>query len=340
GHRARGNILYVLLGKCLPVPPPSFDSMLRKGLAPRGPIRAMATNIQSIEKIGVIGLGLMGSGIAQACASGAPQSYQVVAIESSEDALSLGKARVESSVSEMAKKAVERGKMTAERADEKVESILSRLSYDTDKGALADCDMTIEAIVENIDVKLPFYEDLGRITKPSCILASNTSSLKIEHMALASGRPERVVGLHFFNPVQLMKLVEVVKTDLTDHAVFSDCLDWVQSIGKHAVSCSDTPGFIVNRLLVPALAQGMLMVDRGDASIPDIDKSMELGAGHPMGPLTLADYVGLDTCLAILQGWVEQYPEEKAFVVPECLKIKVAAAGKLGRKSGEGFYRW
>jgi len=158
-------------------------------------------------------------------------------------------------------------------------------------------------------------------------------------MALASGRPENFVGVHFFNPVQLMKLVEVIRTDHTDEAVFQKCLAWVKDIGKVGVSCRDTPGFIVNRLLVPNFAQAMLLVERGDATVKDVDLSMQLGAGHPMGPLHLADYVGLDTCLFVMEGWVKDFPDERAFVVPDILREKVTN-NELGRKTGKGFYNW
>jgi len=180
---------------------------------------------------------------------------------------------------------------------------------------------------------------LGNIAKPSAILASNTSSLPIIDIAKASGRPSKLVGIHFFNPVQLMQLVEVVRTTVTDESAFKTVFDFVKILGKTPVSCKDTPGFIVNRLLVPFLAQSLLLLERGDASIEDIDTGMRLGAGHPMGPIHLADYVGLDTTLFILEGWVKSYPNEPAFVIPNILKQKVKE-GKLGRKSGEGFYKW
>jgi 3-hydroxyacyl-CoA dehydrogenase len=158
-------------------------------------------------------------------------------------------------------------------------------------------------------------------------------------MAKASGRPGRVVGLHFFNPVQLMRLVEVVRTDRTEEDVFAAARAFGEACGKVPVSCKDTPGFVVNRLLVPYMVESMLMFDRGDATKEDIDVAMQLGCGHPMGPLTLTDYVGLDTTLSILEGWCERYPDEPAFRIPGCLRERVKA-GKLGRKSGEGFYRW
>lgn len=301
--------------------------------------RSFAADAHSIRKVGVIGLGLMGHGIAQAVATAPGGTYSVIGIESSQAAADAGRTKIESSIAKMLSRSVSKGKLSAEEAESQKQSQLSRLSYSTGRSALADCDLVIEAITENPSIKLPLYEELGRITKASCILASNTSSLKIADMAQPSGRPGQVVGLHFFNPVQVMKLCEVVRTQHTDAAVFDTCKAFVASLGKHPVSCKDTPGFIVNRLLVPSLAQAIAMRDRGDASTEDIDRSMELGAGHPMGPLTLADYVGLDTCLFILQGWVDKYPNESSFFVPKGLKAKVAA-GKLGRKSGEGFWVW
>jgi 3-hydroxyacyl-CoA dehydrogenase len=297
------------------------------------------SNVYNIKKVGVIGLGLMGHGIAQATAMAPKHQYEVIGLESTSDAIKVGKERIDSSIKRHLSKSVARGKLTESDADAYGNDVLRRITYTTDRHKLDDCDLIIEAITENPQVKLPLYADLGKCSKPSCILASNTSSLRIAEMAKASGHPERVVGLHFFNPVQVMKLVEVVRTDETDINVFETCKDFVTSLGKHPVSCKDTPGFIVNRLLVPSLAQAMLMLDRGDATVEDIDKSMELGAGHPMGPFALADYVGLDTCLYILQGWVDNYPSEPAFVVPESLS-KMVKAGKLGRKSGQGFYRW
>ncbi|CAM9636817.1 unnamed protein product [Pylaiella littoralis] len=298
----------------------------------------------SIKQVGVVGLGLMGHGVAQVTAM-SPE-YSVVAFDGSQNAIDSGRKRISQSLSKMLDRKIQKGALSKGDAAAQTDGIMSRISFASDMSALADCDLVIEAITENPKIKLPLFEDLARITSPSCILASNTSSLSIMEMAVASGRPSHVVGLHFFNPVQLMKLVEVVRCEATDSAVFEECKSWARTIGKQPVSCVDTPGFIVNRLLVPALAQGMLMYERGDGSVEDIDKSMELGAGHPMGPLTLAvrraiipDYVGLDICLSILDGWVHKFPDEPSFVVPECLREKVAA-GKLGRKTGEGFYVW
>lgn len=246
---------------------------------------------------------------------------------------------IASSLNTVADRAVKKGKATQEAADAETSAVLGRISTATDRGALADCDLVIEAIVENLDVKKELYTDLGRIVKPSGILATNTSSLNVGDMIEASGRGDKLVGLHYFNPVQIMQLVEVVRTDVTSTETFDAAMAFAQAQGKTAVACTDTPGFIVNRLLVPYMAQAIALFDRGVGSKADIDKAMQLGCGYPMGPLTLADYVGLDTCLFILQGWVQQFPEDPAFFVPPLLESMVAE-GKLGRKSGQGFYTW
>ncbi|CAM9259911.1 unnamed protein product [Scytosiphon promiscuus] len=308
-------------------------------LLSRGAARQARRDLSTITQVGVVGLGLMGHGVAQVTAMATSPEYTVVAVDGSQDSMDAGRQRIDQSLSKMLDRKVKKGLLAKDDAQAEKDGIASRISYSSDVSALGDCDLVIEAITENPDIKFGLFKDLVRVTRPDCILASNTSSLSIMEIAEASGRPSHVVGLHFFNPVQLMKLVEVVRCEATDPVVFEECKAWAKTVGKHPVSCVDTPGFIVNRLLVPALAQGMLMYDRGEGSVEDIDKSMELGAGHPMGPLTLADYVGLDICLSILDGWVHKYPDEPSFVVPESLRQKVAA-GKLGRKSGEGFYLW
>jgi 3-hydroxyacyl-CoA dehydrogenase len=272
----------------------------------------------------------MGHGICQVAATCGKHS-SIVAYEPEQQYLDKGKERIESSITKLVKKE----RMTQEQADES----LSRIIFTTDVSELSDADFIVEAVIENMDLKQKLYESLGQVCKPETIFASNTSSLSITEMAAFSGRPENFVGVHFFNPVQLMKLVEVIRTEQTDPLVFEKAYNWVSDIGKVPVSCGDTPGFIVNRLLVPALMQAMSMVDRNDASVRDIDLSMQLGAGHPMGPLHLSDYIGLDTCLYIVEGWVEKYPNEPAFMIPSSLKEKVDA-GHLGRKTGQGFYHW
>jgi 3-hydroxyacyl-CoA dehydrogenase len=289
-----------------------------------------------IKKVGVIGCGLMGHGIVQVAAQG---GCEVVAVETQQEFLDKGLGRIEKSVQKLAQKAVEKGKATAEQAEAQAAATLGRITGSLDKNDLADCDLVIEAIVENLDVKKALFAELGGICEAKTVFASNTSSFPIGEMAEASGRKDRFVGLHFFNPVQLMRLVEVVRTDDTDAEVFESARAFGQACGKSPVSCKDTPGFVVNRLLVPYMVQALNMLERGDATKEDIDTAMQLGCGYPMGPLTLTDYVGLDTTLFILQGWNDRYPEEPAFEVPALLE-KMVAEGKLGRKSGEGFYKW
>jgi len=272
----------------------------------------------------------MGHGICQVAASSGIHS-SVIAYEPEQQFLEKGRERIEGSVGKL----VNRGKLEGEDADR----ILSSIKYTTDPSDLKNTDFVVEAVIENMDLKKDLYSTLGNTCKPSTIFASNTSSLSITEMANLSGRPDKFVGVHFFNPVQIMKLVEVIRTDRTDPVVFDQAYQWAKDIGKVAVRCGDTPGFIVNRLLVPSLMQAMLMVDRGDASVKDIDLSLQLGAGHPMGPLHLADYIGLDTCCFIVQGWTEKYPNEPAFVLPKCLK-EMVDSGDLGRKTGKGFYHW
>ena len=290
----------------------------------------------AIQKVGVIGCGLMGHGIVQVAAQA---GFQVVAVEGDQGALDKGLGRIERSLGKLAQKNVEKGKMSEDDAKAWATEAFGRVQGTLDKQDLADCDLVVEAIVEDLDVKKALFAELNGIVKPGGIFASNTSSFPIAEMGDASGRPDRMVGLHFFNPVQLMRLVEVVRTDATAEDAFAEAKAFGEAVGKHPVSCKDTPGFVVNRLLVPYMAQALLMLDRGDASKEDIDAAMQFGCGYPMGPFTLTDYVGLDTTLSILEGWVERYPDEPAFQIPDILKQKVSE-GKLGRKTGEGFYKW
>jgi 3-hydroxyacyl-CoA dehydrogenase len=283
-----------------------------------------------IQKVGVVGCGLMGHGIAQVAAQG---GCTVVVYETEQKALDAGLARIDKSLAKLAEKAKEKG------GSFDAAGVRARISGSLDKRALADCDLVVEAIVENLDIKKALFAELGKLCKPETIFASNTSSFPIAAMAEASGRPTRFVGLHFFNPVQLMKLVEVVRTDKTDAGVFEAARAFGVACGKTAIACKDTPGFVVNRLLVPYMSQALLMLERGDASAEDIDIAMKLGTGYPMGPIELTDYVGLDTTLFILQGWVKAHPGESAFIIPKILEEKVAAK-HLGRKTGQGFYKW
>jgi len=288
-----------------------------------------------IKKVGVVGCGLMGHGIAQVAAQA---GFQVVALESKQEFLDAGIGRIEKSLGKLAEKAVEKGK-APEQAKADAAATRARITGSLDKKDLADCDLVIEAIVEDLPTKNALFAELGKLCKPETILASNTSSFPIAEMAKASGRPGRFVGLHFFNPVQLMKLVEVVRTSQTEEDVFAAARAFGESVGKKPVACKDTPGFVVNRLLVPYMTQALQMLERGDATKEDIDAAMQFGCGYPMGPITLTDYVGLDTTLSILEGWVARFPDEPAFAIPAILRQKVAEK-KLGRKSGEGFYKW
>ena len=289
-----------------------------------------------IKKVGVIGCGLMGHGIAQVAA---PGGCAVIVIEAEQGALDKGLGRIDKSLAKLAGRQVAKGKLDEAQGAAYVTETRGRITGSLDRKSVADCDLVIEAIVENLDVKKELFAELGALCKPETIFASNTSSFPIEEMGEASGRPQNMVGLHFFNPVQLMRLVEVVRTPKTDAAVFEAARAFGVACGKTAVACKDTPGFVVNRLLVPYMVQSLLMLERGDATAADIDNAMKYGCGHPMGPIELTDYVGLDTTLSIIQGWVTRYPDEPAFEIPKILETKVSE-GKLGRKTGEGFYKW
>ncbi len=289
-----------------------------------------------IERVGVVGCGLMGHGIVQVAAQ---NGFQVVVVESGQELLDKGVARIEKSLAKLAQKAVAKGKASEDEARASVEAARARITPSLDKSALADCDLVIEAIVEQLEAKKVLLAELAGICKPEAIFASNTSSFSIGEMGEASGRPTRMVGLHFFNPVQLMKLVEVVRSAATDSEVYEAATNFGTACGKTPVCCGDTPGFVVNRLLVPYMSQAIQLLDRGDATADDIDTAMRLGCGHPMGPITLTDYVGLDTTLSILEGWCQRYPDDPAFEIPASLR-RLVAEGKLGRKTGQGYFAW
>ena len=281
-----------------------------------------------IQKVGVVGCGLMGSGIAQVAAMA---GCQVVVHEVSAELAQKGFARIHGSLGKL----VEKGKLPADAA----EATKARLKSTTQLADLKECDLVVEVIVENLDAKKKLFAELGKLCKKETIFASNTSSFPIGEMAVASGRPERFVGLHFFNPVQLMKLVEVIRGAKSLPDVVESARAFGAKVGKSPILAKDTPGFVVNRLLVPLLHEAVLMVERGDATFRDIDTGMELGCGHPMGPIKLLDYVGLDTTLSILEGWHARFPEDPLFK-PSALLRQMVKEGKLGRKSGKGFYEW
>ena len=280
-----------------------------------------------IRKVGVLGAGLMGSGIAEVAAR---SGYTTVVREVSDELGRKGVSRIEGSLA----KAVEKKKLASEERD----SARSRLSATTRLSDLADCDILVEAIVENLDLKKETYRELDRLCKPETIFCSNTSSLTITELSAATSRADRFAGLHFFNPVPVMKLVEVVRTVATSDETFDTVFEFAKTLGKDPIRARDNSGFVVNRLLVPFLLDAIRALEEGVGSAGDIDKGMELGCGHPMGPLKLLDFVGLDTTYSIAQIMFDEY-REKRFAPPPLLK-RMVLAGRLGRKSGRGFYEY
>ena len=278
-----------------------------------------------IKTVGVVGCGLMGSGIAQVCAEA---GYKVVVREVSDELLKKGLGKIESFLA----KGVEKGKVTPERKAE----VVGRLEGTTTLEKLAACDLVIEVVVESLPAKREVYQALDAACPPHTIFASNTSSLSITEMAAFTKRADRFVGLHFFNPVPLMKLVEVVRSPLTSEESFEAAVAFARSLGKSPIRATDKTGFIVNRLLVPYLLDAIRALEEGVGSIPDIDEGMKLGCGHPMGPLTLLDFVGLDTTYYIANVMFDEF-REKRFAPPPLLK-RMVQAGLYGRKSGKGFY--
>jgi 3-hydroxybutyryl-CoA dehydrogenase len=281
--------------------------------------------MKKIEKVGVIGGGLMGSGIAQvSAAAGFPTTVREV----SEDLCAKSRLSIEKTLA----KGVELAKVTPAQRD----ATLKNLRFVTRLEDLADSDLFIEAVVEDLDVKNTLWSQLNRIAKPEAIFASNTSSLTIIAMATASGRPDRMLGLHFFNPVPLMKLVEVVRTITTSEETERLAQDFVKALGKQPIRAKDSSGFIVNLLLIPYMIDAINAVEANVATVEDIDKGMQLGAGHPMGPFTLLDFVGLDTVYKIAEIMFAEY-RDRRYAPPPLLK-RMVLAGMLGRKSGKGFY--
>ncbi len=281
----------------------------------------------AIRKVGVLGAGLMGSGIAEVCAKA---GYDTVVREVDDALVKKGLSRIEGSLG----KAVEKGKLpTADR-----DAAWKRISSTTRLEDLADCDLVIEAIVENLELKKQTYRTLDAACKDATIFCSNTSSLTITEMSAATKRPDRFAGLHFFNPVPVMKLVEVVRTIATSEQTVATVFEFAKSLGKEPIRTGDNSGFVVNRLLVPYLLDAVRALEEGVATREDIDKGMELGCGHPMGPLKLLDFVGLDTTYAIAEIMYDEY-REKRFAPPPLLK-RMVLAGRYGKKSGRGFYEY
>ncbi len=279
----------------------------------------------AISKVGVLGCGIMGHGISQICAQA---GWDVVVREIDQAPLDKGMAKIEKQLS----RAVEKGKMEQPEAD----AVLGRITPTLDYGDLAESDLVIEAITEDLDLKLGMWKEVDALVKDDAYLATNTSSLSVATQAEATKRPERMIGLHFFNPPQVMPLLEVVRAERSSDEAVALGFEVGEELGKTTVAAKDNRGFIVNRLLVPYMLDAIRAHEQGVGSIEDIDTGMIAGASHPMGPLTLADFVGLDTLVAISKVMTEAYGEER-FAAPESLQ-KMVSAGDFGRKSGKGFY--
>jgi len=299
-----------------------------RGFASSGYLKA------SVQDIVIIGGGQMGAGIAQVAAQ---TGHKVTVVDVNQEMLDRSKARISESIRRVAKKMFKEDEAAAGTF---VESALANVSCATCANeALISADLLVEAVVENMELKKKLFSEWDKIAPAKTIFASNTSSLPISEIAATTTRADRFGGLHFFNPVPVMKLLEVVRIPETSDATYNAMVNWGQALGKATVECKDTPGFIVNRLLVPYLMEAIRMVERGDASAKDVDTAMKLGAGYPMGPFELADYIGLDTNKFIMDGWSSRFPEETLFKESPMLNDLVKE-GKLGRKNGEGFYKY
>jgi len=281
--------------------------------------------VKEVRKVGVLGGGLMGGGIAQVAAQA---GFDTIVREISNPVAEKSRA----SIGKILARGIEKGKVTAEERD----AALGRLRFTTDIGELSNSDIILEAVVEDLDLKNGMWKDLHAVCPEDTIFASNTSSLTIAAMAAACGRPDRMVGIHFFNPVPLMKLVEVVRTITTSDDTADRSFEFVKKLGKEPIRAKDSSGFVVNLLLVPYLLDAISALESNVASVEDIDKGMQLGAGHPMGPFTLLDFVGLDTVYKIAEIMFAEY-REKRYAPPPLLK-RMVIAGMYGRKSGKGFY--
>jgi len=280
-----------------------------------------------IKRVGVVGCGIMGSGIAEVCAR---SGYEVVVREVSDELLQKGLERIRKSMA----KGVKRGKLTQGEMD----AALARIQGTTEMKDFAPCDLVIEAVVEKMEVKKQVFAELDAICPPHAILASNTSSLCITEMASATKRPDKVLGMHFFNPPPIMPLLELVRTILTSGETLQTAQEFGKSLGKTTVVAKDTPGFIVNLLLVPYLLDAVRALEKGVATKEDIDTAIKLGLNHPMGPLTLLDFIGLDTALYIAEAMYQEFRDPR--YAPPPLLRRMVLAGHLGRKSGRGFYEY
>ncbi|MBS6183706.1 MAG: 3-hydroxybutyryl-CoA dehydrogenase [Clostridium celatum] len=280
-----------------------------------------------MEKIFVLGAGTMGAGIVQAFAQ---KGYEVIVRDIKDEFVERGIAGINKNLSKL----VSKGKMT----EEAKEDILSRISGTTDMNLAADCDLVVEAAIENMKIKKEIFAELDKICKPETILASNTSSLSITEVASATGRPEKVIGMHFFNPAPVMKLVEIIRGMATSQETFDAVKELSLEIGKEPVEVAEAPGFVVNRILIPMINEASFILQEGIASVEDIDTAMKFGANHPMGPLALGDLIGLDVCLAIMDVLYNETGDTK-YRASSTLR-KYVRAGWLGRKTGRGFYNY
>jgi len=280
-----------------------------------------------IKTVGVVGCGLMGSGIVELCAKG---GYNVIVREINDDFLSKGLARIQNSMAG----AVKRGKLTEADRD----AAWARIKGTTNMADLANVDLAVEAAIENLDLKKSIFKELDQVTHPDAILASNTSSLAVTEMASMTKRPDKVLGLHFFNPVPVMPLLEMVRTFLTSEETYQTTRKFGEGLGKTVIVSKDAPGFIVNALLIPYILDAVRMFENGFASKEDIDTGIKLGLNHPMGPLTLLDFVGLDTTLFIADEMFKELKDSR-FAAPALLR-RMVTAGYNGRKSGKGFYEY
>lgn len=278
-------------------------------------------------KIMVLGAGTMGVGIVQ---NAAQSGFDVVLRDIKQEYVDNGIKAIIKNLSKL----VEKGKMEAANKD----AIFARIVGTVDIAVAADCDLIIEAAIEDMEIKKFIFKELNEICKPECILASNTSALSITEIGVASGRPDKMIGMHFFNPVPAMKLVEIIRGAATSQATYDAIKELALKMGKAPVEINEAPGFIVNRLLIPMLNEAMYALMEGVANAEDIDTSMKFGAGHPMGPLALADMIGLDICLKIMETLYQEFGDPKYRPCP--LLVKMVRAGKIGRKSGEGFFAY
>jgi 3-hydroxybutyryl-CoA dehydrogenase len=278
-----------------------------------------------MKKVGIVGCGLMGSGIAQMSAL---NGYSTLVVEINEDVLKKGMASIESFL--------EKGKARGKVTDEQIATVKKNLSTSTQLTALKDCDIVVEAVTENTELKKKVFKQLSDIVRDDCILATNTSSISVTELATVVKNPERMVGMHFFNPVPIMKLVEIIKGLATTDAVVAASREYALSLGKEPITCPDTPAFVVNKLLIPYLLDAVRMVQDGVATPEDVDKAMVHGCGYPMGPITLLDYVGLDTTCHAADVMYEEFREPK-YAAPVLLR-RMVQAGRWGRKTGRGFY--